>query len=93
MTGEFCYVKNKQCNDIIYLKCKNYQMCDGTGKINVSGKVLEPTRAHPCGSIAEHFGHLSALEIMRSLAATTQQPLRYPNLSGCCKENSYLFEE
>ena len=41
MAGEFCYVKNKQCNDIIYLKCKNYQMCDDTAKINMSGEVLE----------------------------------------------------
>ena len=46
MAGEFCYVKNKQCNDIIYLKYKNYQMYDGTAKINVSGEVLESMRAH-----------------------------------------------
>ena len=64
------------------MKSKNYQMCDGTAKINVSGEVLKSMRAHACGSRAEHFGHLSALETMRNLAATTQQPLGQI-LSGC----------
>ena len=87
-TGEFCYVKNKQYNDIIYLKCKDYQMCDGTAKINVSGEVLESMRAHICGIRAEHFGHLSALESMKSLAATTQQSLRqiYNNIIQTCPD-------
>ena len=46
MAGEFCYVKNTQGKDIIYLKCEKYEMCDGTAKINVSGEVLETMRAH-----------------------------------------------
>ena len=32
MADEFCYVKNKQYNDKIYLKCKSYQICDFTTK-------------------------------------------------------------
>ena len=63
-------------------------MCDGTAKINVSIEVLESMRAYTCGSRAEHFGYLSALETMRSLAATTQQPLHqiYNNIIQTCPD-------
>ena len=85
MAGEFCYVKNNQGDDIIYLKFKNYQMCDGTAKINVSGEVLESVRAHTCGSRTEHSDHLSALVTMRSChnSTTTTPDLQQHFIQTC----------
>ena len=74
--GNNCYVKNKNHNGYIYLKCKNYQLCVGTAKIREGSDLLETIRGHSCDSKTEDFSHLEALEKMKLKAANTQIPLR-----------------
>ena len=60
-----CYVKNKNHNGYIYLKCKNYQLGVGTAKIREGSDLFETVRGHSCDSKTEDFSHLEALEKMR----------------------------
>ena len=89
IAGNNCYVKNKNHNGYIYLKCKNYQLCVGTAKIREGSDLLETIRGHSCDSNTEDFSHLEALEKMRLKAATTQIPLRqiYMEMIQDCPEN------
>ncbi|XP_047127655.1 uncharacterized protein LOC124808548 [Hydra vulgaris] len=100
IAGNNCYVKNKNHNGYIYLKCKNYQLCVGTAKICEGSDLLETMRGHFCYSKTKDFSHLEVMERMRLKAATTQIPLRqiYMEIIRYCPENvknslSYLKYE
>ena len=55
-----------------------YILCDGTAKINLVSELLEPTRAHTCGSKAESLSYLYALETMRKIVSQNN-PSPNPN--------------
>ena len=44
IAGDFEYVKNKSSNNIVYLKCKHYKLCDRIA--NLVSELGEPTRAY-----------------------------------------------
>ncbi|XP_065656803.1 uncharacterized protein LOC136082213 [Hydra vulgaris] len=82
IAGNNCYIKNKNHNGYIYLKCKNYQLCFGTAKIREGSDLLETMRGHSCDSKTDDFMHLEAIEKMRLKAATTYRGARKTQYSA-----------
>jgi hypothetical protein len=76
VAGDFGYIKNKENNGFVYLKCKHRHLCDGSAKIVLLTNLLETIHGHTCGTRPHNFDHLPALEKMRDMASTTQLPLR-----------------
>ena len=86
MAGKFCYVKNKQCNDIIYLKRKNFQCVMAQPKSMCQMKFWNLWEL--IHVVVEQNTLVISLPWRQWEAATTQQPLHqiYNNIIQTCPD-------
>lgn len=75
MIGEYCYLKNRIQNRLLYLRCHHYPHCVGTAKISLDTNLAELMRPHLCESRSGDYDYLFVLDQMRDLATSTQRSL------------------
>lgn len=74
IVGSHCYLKNRQRDTLMYLRCHHYPQCAGSAKLSQTTQLVENIQVHTCGTTTEDYDYLTSLQRMRELSATTQRP-------------------
>ena len=76
IVGSHCYLKNRQRDTLMYLRCHHYPQCAGSAKLSQTTQLVENIQVHTCGTTTEDYDYLtsSQSQIIRRMAVGSLHP-------------------